>query len=227
MTSATITPLVEPAAPTGDGALLAQARTGDFAAFEALLARHQDRLHGTVWHILRHQHDVQDVIQQTMLSAIEHLDEFRGEAAFGTWLLRIGTNHALQLLRRRRTRPEVTWTDASSAAEAGEEPASEGPLPHPDFIAPWRQRPDQALQQQDTRASIEQALDELDEKYRVVFVLRDVNEFSIAETARLLGLTEGTVKIRLLRARLMLRERLTRLLGDPHQRLEHPNHEHA
>jgi len=209
-----------PAPP--DSTLLGRARAGDFAAFEALLARYQDRLQGSVWRMLRHPQDTQDVVQQTLISAIEHLDDLRDDAHFGAWLMRIGSNHALHLMRHRRRHPEVPLTPDGQGDDGLAEP-----LPHPDFIAPWRESPAQLLARRDLRAQVERVLLELDDKYRMVFILRDLNEFSTDETARLLQLTPGTVKVRLLRARLQLRERLTRLLGDPTQRLEHPRHEHA
>jgi RNA polymerase sigma-70 factor (ECF subfamily) len=88
-------------------------------------------------------------------------------------------------------------------------------MPHPEFIADWRQSPEELVHRNETRRLLEEALDQLDEKHRLVFLLRDVEGMSVRETAEALGLSEVNVKVRLLRARLQLREQLTRRLGDP------------
>lgn len=201
----------EPIAP--EQQLVRRARAGDFEAFEALVARYERRVYGLALRLLRHRQDAEEVVQQTFLSVIEHLAGFREEASFYTWLMRIATNHALALLRRRTNRATVALRDdvASEDEEAG--------LPRPEFIAQWRETPDQIAQRREVRRILDQALDELGEKYRLVFLLRDVEGLSTAETAEALGITEANVKVRLLRARLMLREKLTRLFGDEARRL--------
>jgi RNA polymerase sigma-70 factor (ECF subfamily) len=98
-------------------------------------------------------------------------------------------------------------------------------LPHPQYIAKWRETPDELAQRRETGELLRQALDELDEKYRLVFLLRDVEGYSTSETAEALNITESNVKVRLLRARLMLRERLTRVLGDEATQVT-PHHDH-
>jgi RNA polymerase sigma-70 factor (ECF subfamily) len=148
-------------------------------------------------------------VQETFLSVLEHLGEFREEAPFAGWLLRIATNHALKALRKRRGLPTVTLEE------------SWGDLPLPQVIAPWEREPSAA--DPEVRNLLDGALDELDEKYRSVFVLRDVEGQSTAETARLLGITENNAKVRLLRARLQLREKLTAALGDPARRMARPD----
>jgi RNA polymerase sigma-70 factor (ECF subfamily) len=110
-------------------------------------------------------------------------------------------------------------------APAGDGEDSYATLPHPEFIAQWRDEPARLAQQREVRQLIDAALDELPEKYRVVFVLRDVEGLSVKETAEALGLSESNVKVRLLRARLDLRERLTRVLGDESTRM-FPSHDH-
>ncbi|TXT32232.1 MAG: RNA polymerase sigma-70 factor ECF subfamily [Planctomycetota bacterium] len=151
---------------------------------------------------------------------MDHLGDFREESSVATWILRIATNHALKVLRKRRGLPTV-----SLDAPAGDGEESYATLPHPEFIAQWRDEPGQLAQQREVRQLIETALDELPEKYRVVFVLRDVEGLSVKETAEALGLSESNVKVRLLRARLDLRERLTRVLGDEATRM-FPSHDH-
>lgn len=191
--------------------LVRQAQAGSFEAFERLVVAHQRAVYAVALRILGRGHDAEEVAQQTFLSAIEHLREFRQEARFGTWLLRIATNHALDTLRKRSRRRAVALDAAGS--ELGE------PLPHPRAIAPWREAPEQIASRRETRQLLDDALAELDEKYRVVFVLRDIEELSTAETAEVLGISQANVKVRLLRARLMLRERLTVHFGDESRRV--------
>lgn len=126
------------------------------------------------------------------------------------WILRIATNHALKILRKKRTVKMVSMTDMESDDTYSD-------IPHPEFIAPWSQTADEIAQQADVQAELEKALVELDDKYRLVFVLRDVEGLSVRETAQALELKESTVKVRLLRARLALRERLTTKFGDAMQ----------
>ncbi|HUT89471.1 MAG TPA: sigma-70 family RNA polymerase sigma factor [Thermoguttaceae bacterium] len=199
--------------------LLRSAREGQWVAFEALVARFEPRVFRLTWRILQQRQDAEDATQQTFISVMEHLDQFREEAAVGTWIFRIATNQALAMLRKRRGRNTVRL---DTQANQGDD---ETPMPHPEFIAQWRDDPAELAERREVKELLGQALSELDEKYRMVFVLRDVEEFSTKETAELLGITESNVKVRLLRARLRLRERLTRALGDESTRLA-PDHGH-
>jgi RNA polymerase sigma-70 factor (ECF subfamily) len=206
-----------PAPPDPDAEDLARAREGSYEAFERLVARHERTIYAVAMRITRRPEDAEDVVQQTFLSLVEHLDAFAGQSMFRTWLLKIVTNHALKILRKRRGLPAVSLN-------AGPEEDSD-PLPHPQFIAPWRDDPAQIALRHETRQLLEEAMDQLDEKYRLVFILRDIEGLSTDDTAELLGLTPANVKVRLLRARLMLRERLTRVLGDPQRSVApHPEH---
>jgi RNA polymerase sigma-70 factor, ECF subfamily len=197
--------------------LVHRARQGDFAAFESLVARHGPRLYRLALRIVARQQDAEEVVQQTFLSVLEHLKEFREEAQFSTWLMRIATNHGLALLRKRSRQRTVPFDDVSEEGYEG--------LPHPEYIAQWRETPEQIASRHETRELVDRALDELDDKYRLVFVLRDVEGLSTAEAADALGISEANVKVRLLRARLMLRERLTRAFGDDATRVT-PGHDH-
>jgi RNA polymerase sigma-70 factor (ECF subfamily) len=202
-----------------DEYLIDQAAAGDFAAFQELTARFQSRVFRVALRIVGQQQDAEDVTQQTFVSLIEHVDSFRGESSVATWILRIATNHALKVLRKRRGLPTVAWDESTDED-------SYSTLPHPEFIARWSATPETLLQQAEVREQIESALTTLDEKYRIVFVLRDIEGLSVRETAESLELTEATVKVRLLRARLMMREQLTRAFGDESTRL-FPDHEHG
>jgi RNA polymerase sigma-70 factor (ECF subfamily) len=205
--------------PSHDAELVQRAKQGELAAFEALAARYERRVYSLALRLLRQPQDAEDVTQQALLSALEHLDEFRQEAAFGTWLMRIATHAALKVLRKRRGLPTVSLEQATEPSPADET------IPHPEFIADWRESPAVLAERHEVRRLLDEALDQLDEKHRLVFVLRDVEGFSVKETAEALGLTEANVKVRLLRARLQLRERLTRVLGDETRRV--PPHRHS
>lgn len=206
------------AAPT-DETLVQRAQAGDLAAFEELVSRHEGRVYALAWRILRNQHDAEDITQQTFLDALEHLDGFRGDARFGTWLLRIATYAALKVIRKRQGLDTISLEGATH-------PDAEADAPRPEFVADWRESPEHLVRNRETARLIESALDELDEKHRVVFLLRDVEGLSIRETAETLGISEANVKVRLLRARLQLRERLTRIFGDP-QRQVSPASDHT
>lgn len=190
-----------------DRPLVAQAKAGEFGAMETLLKKYERQVFGVARRIVAQHQDAEEVAQQTFLSVLEHLGEFREESQFRTWLLRIAANHALALLRKRAVRAGPSLDDRS------DDDSYEG-IPHPEFIAVWRETPEQIAMQRETRRYIDEALTELNEKHRLVFVLRDIEKLSTRETAEALGITQEAVKVRLLRARLMLRERLTRRFGD-------------
>ena len=200
-----------------DRPLVEQAKAGDFAAMESLVAKYERQVFGVARRIVQQHQDAEEVVQQTFLSVLEHLGEFREESQFRTWLLRIAANHALALLRKRAVRagPSLDDRDSDNTYEG---------IPHPEYIAVWRDMPEEIAMRRETRQHVDDALVTLGEKYRVVFVLRDIEELSTRETAEILGITQEAVKVRLLRARLMLRERLTRLFGDETTRLAPHDH---
>jgi RNA polymerase sigma-70 factor (ECF subfamily) len=192
--------------------LVERAARGEYASFELLVKAYQQRIYAIAFRLLRNAADAEEVTQDTFVSLIEHIDTFARQSRFRAWLLRIAVNHALKRLRRRKV--------ARETALDGED----GPLPHPEVIAPWSQDPRELAAQRETRQLLQEALDELPETYRLIFMLRDIEGLSTDEAAESLGITPGNAKVRLLRARLMLREKLTAELGDPGRRL--PPHEH-
>ena len=202
-----------------DRPLVERAKSGDFEAFEALVSKYQRRLFSVALRIAGHRHDAEEVVQQTFLSVIEHLTDFREESKFYTWLMRIATNHALALLRKRAVRAAVPLADDLSGDSYAE-------VPHPEYIARWTETPEEIASRGETRRLLSEAMDELDDKYRLVFLLRDVQGLSTAETAEALGISVSNVKVRLLRARLMMRERLTRVFGDEATRVTR-GHDHG
>lgn len=203
-----------------DRALVQEAKAGDFAAVESLLVKYERQVFGVARRIVQQHQDAEEVTQQTFLSVLEHLGEFREEAQFRTWLLRIATNHALALLRKRAVRAGPSLDDRDSD-ESYED------IPRPEFIASWRETPEELAVQRETRRHVEEALASLNEKYRAVFVLRDIEGLSTRETAEALGISVEATKVRLLRARLMLRERLTQLYGDESTKVEPHAHSEA
>ncbi len=200
-----------------DRSLVEQAKTGDFAAMESLLLKYERQVFGVARRIVQQHQDAEEVTQQTFLSVIEHLGEFREESQFRTWLLHIATNHAVALLRKRAVRAGPSLDDG------GIDDGYDG-IPHPEYIAVWRETPEEIAMRHETRQHVDEALATLNEKYRVVFALRDIEELSTRETAKILGLSQEAVKVRLLRARLMLRERLTRVFGDKATQVEPHSH---
>lgn len=197
-----------------DAQLVALAKAGELSAFEALVHRHERAAYSLARRILQNEQDAEDVTQQAFLSAVEHLAGFREEASFKTWLLRIATHAALKVIRKRKGLDTVSLEEATEVSEDVDS------IPHPEYIADWRQSPEQLVERNETRRLLDEALALLDEKHRLVFLLRDVEGMSVKETADALGLSESNVKVRLLRARLQLREHLTRTLGDPQTRIE-------
>lgn len=208
-----------PTSDCGDeiAVLVQRARTGDFDAFQQIVLRFYPRIYTFSRRLLGNDADAQDVTQQTFLALIEHLDQYRGEGALLSWLLRIAANEAHRIWRQRKRLVEQ--------AGASEDDDSFKNMPRPEFIAPWRDDPQQLALRNETRLLLEQALSELPEKYRVVFVLRDIEGLSTEQTAEILNLSIANVKVRLLRARLMLREKLTRYFGDPERQIV-PDHDH-
>jgi RNA polymerase sigma-70 factor, ECF subfamily len=207
-------------AETPDLELVRRAQAGELEAFEALTTRYEQRVFSLARRMLRQEQDAEDVTQQAFLSALENLKGFRGEASFVTWLFRIATHAALKVIRKRKGLATVSLEAATDGADDADA------VPHPEYIADWRQSPEQLVEKNEIRRLLDEALAQLDEKHRLVFLLRDVEGLSIRETADALGLSEANTKVRLLRARLQLREQLTRTLGDPGKRLIR-SHDHA
>ncbi len=199
-----------------DNELVRQAQAGDYRAFDLLVSRYERPLYATAWHLTHNHHDAQDVVQNALLSAMEHLGSFRRESSFSTWITRIVVNFALKVLRGRRRHPAV-------ALDASDDDGHGPPVPR--YIADWRDDPALIAQRREVRTVLDDAVSRLPEGQRFVFVLRDVRGMSVRETAEALGLTEANVKVRLLRARLALRETLTRKFGDPATRQQPHDHD--
>ncbi len=151
--------------------------------------------------------DAEDVLQETFLKAMRALPEFEGRSSLSTWLYRIAVNESLMLLRKQKP-------DLALDTPAEEEDSEEGGSSNGLILADWCCLPEEELLSEESRRFLDQAIQQLPATLRSVFILRDIEGMSIRETADLLGLTETNVKTRLLRARLFLRQQLSRYFGE-------------
>jgi RNA polymerase sigma-70 factor (ECF subfamily) len=183
-----------------ESAVVMQAREGDTEAFGELVRRYEGRIFRLAQHVTQNREDAEDVLQETFMKAYEHLDQFKGDSKFYTWIVRIAVNQALMKLRRRKTDKSVSLDET---IDTGEDMVVRE-------IAAWGEDPEQQLSREELGGILDTAIQSLEPLYRSVFVLRDIEELSTEETAEMLGLSVPAVKSRLLRARLQLREKLTR-----------------
>ena len=183
-----------------EAAVVAQARSGDARAFSELLQRYEGKIFRLALHITQNREDAEDVLQETFLKAYEHLDQFQGNSKFYTWVVRIAVNQALMKLRKRKSDRSVSLDDT---IDTGEDTVSRE-------IAAWDENPEERYGREELNDILTGAIDSLAPIYRAVFVLRDIDELSTEETAEALDLSVPAVKSRLLRARLQLRDKLTR-----------------
>ena len=179
--------------------LLERARQGDKEAFYNLVCPCERAVYTAAVSILNNSADAEEVAQEAVLKAFANLASFRGEAKFSTWLIQITINESRLKLRKDR-RHLYESVDEQRADDEGEY--------SPKDFADWREVPSEALQRRELREALKQAIAHLPSMYREVLILRDVQQRSIQETAQILGLTEGSVKTRLLRARLQMRDAL-------------------
>lgn len=182
-----------------DAELVADARGRDEAAVRELIRRNNQRLFRAARAVLRNDAEAEDVVQATYVKAFTRLESFEGKAAFSTWLTRIALNEAIG--RRRRTRP-TTEIEAVEAAQTGGAEL----IPFPGAALPLT--PEGQTGRREMRVILEELVDGLPETFRVVFVLREVEDLSTEEVADYLGIKPATVKTRLFRARKLLREAL-------------------
>jgi RNA polymerase sigma-70 factor (ECF subfamily) len=182
-----------------DPELVALALKGDELAFRVIMERHNRRLYRVARVVLRNETEAEDVVQEAYLRAFTALPDFRGESSLATWLTRIALNEALGRKRKRRRTVEIEAVIAleERSAEIIEFPTMRA---EPD--------PERGVAQREIRQLLETAVDALPEAFRVVFVMRDIEELSIEETARFLDIRPETVKTRLHRARRLLRKSL-------------------
>jgi RNA polymerase sigma-70 factor, ECF subfamily len=183
-----------------ESGLLARAREGDSAAFSELVNQYSRKIYRLAKHITQNDSEAEDVLQETFLKAFEHLGDFQGQSKFYTWIVRIAVNESLMKLRKRKSDRTVPL----------DEPLDTGEDTVIREIAVWDENPEQQYSREEIGGILDEAIQSLKPAFRTVFVLRDIEELSTEETAQSLGISIPAVKSRLLRARLQLRERLTR-----------------
>jgi RNA polymerase sigma-70 factor (ECF subfamily) len=190
----------EQAGVTREQDLIARVQRGQNELFYELVRPYERRVYAAALAILRNETDAEDVAQEAVLKAFANIRQFRAEARFSTWLIQITVNEALMRRRRERTVVMEAIDDRRNSEEESDY--------MPRDFADWREIPSEALERKEVRQKLAEALASLDRKYREVFVLRDMEQLNIQETAEALGISVASVKTRLLRARLMLRDLL-------------------
>lgn len=179
--------------------LVAAAKKGDLSAFEELVSRYERKIFRLTMNITQNREDAEDAMQDAFLKSYSHLKDFAGDSRFYTWLVRIAANEALMRLRKRR--PNQFSLDEPIEGEEDLMPRE---------IEDWGPSPEQRFAQTEMRDILSHAISDLDPDYRVVFSLRDIEGLSTEDTAATVGISVPAVKSRLLRARLKLRDKLTR-----------------
>ena len=186
-----------------DEDLVRRAQGGDTRAFDELVRRYRDKVYRLSFKILRHEEDAAEALQDAFLSAYRGLKSFKVESTFSTWLYRIATNASLMKYRKRRE-GHVSLEQSQNTDEGAET------LQIPD----WSTQPLKELLDSETREVMDEGIQRLPEELRTVFILRDIEDLSNAQVAQILDLTVAAVKSRLHRARIALRDRLTRYFAD-------------
>jgi len=180
--------------------LVRRAREGDASAFGSLIRPYEARIFRLAMSITQNREDAEDVLQEAFLKAYEHLEQFQGNSKFYTWIVRIAVNQALMKLRKRKSDRAVSLDEQ---IDTGEDTVVRE-------IAAWDPDPEQQYSQEELHKILNEAVLGLTPIYRTVFTLRDIDGLSTEETAEALDLSVPAVKSRLLRARLQLRDKLTR-----------------
>ena len=185
-------------------------RNGDRAEFARLVDTYSSPIYRLGLKMLGNEQDAEDILQNTFLNALTHLADFEGRSSLSTWLYRIAANEALMLIRKRK--PNINIEDM--------QPEDADDVPLPETFVDWSVLPEKELLSGESKKAIEAAVKKLPESLRMVFILRDVEDLSIKETAEILNLTEVNVKTRLLRARMALREQLSSYYAERTRRKE-------
>lgn len=182
-------------------------KQGDRHELARMVDLYSDKIYRLALKFTNNPQDAEDVLQETFLKAMRALPEFEGRSSLSTWLYRIAVNESLMLLRKQKP-------DLALDTPAEEEDSEEGGSSNGLILADWCCLPEEELLSEESRRFLDQAIQQLPATLRSVFILRDIEGMSIRETADLLGLTETNVKTRLLRARLFLRQQLSRYFGE-------------
>jgi RNA polymerase sigma-70 factor, ECF subfamily len=186
-----------------DASLVERIQKGDSAAFDALMERYEGKVYRLATGLMKNRDDALDAVQDAFLSVFRKIGSFRGESAFSTWLYRIALNAVLMRLRSRGRHQATELTDGGVAFDASTGQALSS-------VPDWSERADEAVLRKELGKVIQDAVAAMPEEYRVIFTLRDVENLPNQQVAEILGLSLAATKTRLHRARLHLRERLTR-----------------
>lgn len=182
--------------------MIAAILAGDADLYHELVRPHERSVYMMAFSFVKSESDAEDIAQEAFLKAFRNLSTFRAESKFGTWLISITLNEARNRLRRQKI----------IRMESLDEPPDEGGTVSPALLRDWREIPSEVVERQEIRQMLQEAVISLPTIYRQVFQLRDVDEFSIKETAETLGISVPSVKTRLHRARMMLQKQLSPLL---------------
>ena len=183
--------------------LVQRCKSGELSAFETLVLRHQDKIFNLVLRYVGNREDAADITQEVFLKAYRAMGSFAERSSFGTWLYRIAVNTALSFMRKQRSGGHPISLSAQNDEGHGQ------PHEPPDHNQPLNE-----LSREETEQAVQQAISSLDEEYRIVVILKDIEGLNYETIAGILGCPKGTVKSRLHRARLILRDKLKRLLPD-------------
>lgn len=188
--------------------MIASILAGDAQQYHDLIRPYERNVYKMALSFMKNESDAEDVAQEAFLKAFRKLADFRGQAKFSTWLISITLNEARGRLRQTKAMP----------MDSIDQTAEEGGHVSPAMLRDWREVPSEALERKEIREILLEAIDTLSPIYREVFVMRDVEELSIEETAAALTLTPGTVKVRLHRARMMMQHELAPKLKNANPR---------
>ena len=189
--------------------LVAEIQQGDRIALGELLRQHYPRLFNVSLRMLGNRDDAAECVQESMLKAVQHFDSFDGRASVSTWVTRITMNQAISLLRRRKVRRSVSLDQPVGGADTGEPTALSNIIDDPREPGPGER-----VERGEMLAQLQEALDELDEPFRSILVLRDIEQIDYQQISEVLDVPTGTVKSRLFRARLALRQEMMRRVPD-------------
>lgn len=178
----------------------------DERAFVDCVRLFQDKVYSLTYRMLGSREDAEDVAQEVFVTVFKSVDSFRGESRFSTWLYRIAANHSKNRIKYRKRRAHRATTELDDYAER----QMGGSAPQGSTLGEADAAPDQVLEGAQTEAIVQRAIQKLDEEHRLLLVLRDVEELSYDDIVQITGLPEGTVKSRLHRARLVLKEEIAR-----------------
>jgi RNA polymerase sigma-70 factor (ECF subfamily) len=177
-----------------EAVIIKKAKEGDREALAELVSTYSERIYNLALRILRNREDAEDILQETFLTVLQKLETFDGRSNFFTWLYRIATNASLMKLRKKK----LVFVDPPDS-----------PRHEAEIFVDWSQDPSFNIQNEEVKKIIDTSINQLSEIYRTVFILRDIEDLSIRETSKILNITEENVKIRLRRARLFLREKVS------------------